>query len=107
MDGVFYRFNGNGEYTLMEIDEIKFHSQIRMTPYINSKGLKRKLSAITALAVKNDNKDLVQIELNLKNEKLDIFVNGKELSYYDDIKTVNIQKHIKTVSYIPFKIIIK
>ena len=75
----------------MEIDEIKFHSQIRMTPYINSKGLKRKLSAITALAVKNDNKDLVQIELNLKNEKLDIFVNGKELSYYDDIKTVNIR----------------
>ena len=48
----------------MEIDEIKFHSQIRMTPYINSKGLKRKLSAITALAVKNENKDLVQIELN-------------------------------------------
>jgi uncharacterized protein YneR len=90
-DGVSYRFNGNGEYTFMEIDEIKFNSQIRMTPYVNSNGLKRKLSVITALAIKNDNKDSVQIELNQKNEKLDVFVNGKDLSYYDDVKTVNIR----------------
>ena len=52
----------------MEINEIKFSSQIRMTPYVNSNGSKRKLSVITALAVKNDNKDSVQIEFNQKNE---------------------------------------
>ena len=91
LDGVFYRFNGNGEYTFMEIDEIQFNSQVRMTPYVNKNGLKRKLSVITALAVKNDNKDSVQIELNHKNQKLDVFVNGKDLSYYDDVKTVNIR----------------
>ena len=67
-DGVHYRFDGNGEYTFMEINEIKFSSQIRMTPYVNSNGSKRKLSVITALAVKNDNKDSVQIEFNQKNE---------------------------------------
>ena len=75
----------------MEINEIKFSSQIRMTPYVNSNGSKRKLSVITALAVKNDNKDSVQIELNQKNKKLDVFVNGKDLSYYDDVITVNIR----------------
>ena len=37
-----------------------------MIPYVNSNGSKRKISVITALAVKNDNKDSVQIELNQK-----------------------------------------
>jgi hypothetical protein len=91
LDGVFYRFNGNGEYTFMEIDSIKFTSQIRMTPYVNSNGLKRKLSVITALAIKNDKMDSVQIELNQKNEKLDVLVNGKDFNYYDDVQTVNIR----------------
>ncbi|CAF1023884.1 unnamed protein product, partial [Brachionus calyciflorus] len=72
-DGVEYTFNGFGEYTFFEINEINFTCQIRTSPLtLNSTDG----TVFKAITIKGDsNTDQVQIELD-STDTLYIYVNG-------------------------------
>ena len=75
-DGVEYTFNGHGEYTFFEINEINFTCQIRSSPLKLNDLAKSDGTVFRAIAIKGDsNTDSIQIELDLGNNVL-IYVNG-------------------------------
>ena len=61
---------------LLEINEIKFTAQVRMTQFKNSQGKATSGTVFTAIAVKGENMDLIQLELN-SAKNVDIFLNGR------------------------------
>lgn len=75
-DGVEYTFNGLGEYTLFEINEINFTCQIRSSPLKLNGSAKSDGTVFRAIAIKGDSEtDSIQIELDLTNNVL-IYING-------------------------------
>ena len=61
---------------LLEIDEIKFKAQVRMTQFKNSQGKSTSGTVFTAIATKGENMDLIQLELN-SARNVDILINGR------------------------------
>ncbi|RNA00948.1 sushi domain-containing 2-like [Brachionus plicatilis] len=75
-DGVEYTFNGLGEYTLFEINEINFTCQIRSSSLKVNSSAKADGTVFRAIAIKGDSStDSIQIELDLANNVL-IYING-------------------------------
>ena len=59
-DGTFYTFNGYGEYILLQVNNI-VEFQGRMIPIVDDQGRRTKATALTALVVRADGSDTVQV----------------------------------------------
>jgi hypothetical protein len=81
LDGLTYSFNGFGEYVLLKIDELKFNSQVRMMPYIK-KGKVTQGTVMKAIAIKGENMDTIQIEIN-QSKDLNIYINEQEVKNFN------------------------
>ncbi|XP_028390868.1 sushi domain-containing protein 2-like [Dendronephthya gigantea] len=79
LDGFQYTFNGYGEYTMVNIDEIGFKFQARMQP-IKTKGTNSRGTFLMAFVLQDDYSDTVQVEMN-SLKQLAIYVNGVEESF--------------------------
>ena len=61
-DGTFYTFNGYGEYILLQLNNsVDLEFQGRMIPILDDQGHRTKATALTALAVRTDASDTVQV----------------------------------------------
>ena len=62
LDGFSYTFNGHGEYTILNIDEIGFKFQARMQP-LKTKGKNTRGTFLMAFVLTDDHSDTVQVGL--------------------------------------------
>ena len=88
-DGVEYTFNGLGEYTLFEINEINFICQIRSSTLKVNRATISDGTVFRAIAIKGDSStDSIQIELDLANNVL-IYINGIVVDLTDEYIILN------------------
>ena len=67
MDGSQYTFNGKGEFTLLETSDRSFAFQGRLEQAVDSNGNLAQGTVFTAIVVKTNTSDVVQMEVNGDN----------------------------------------
>lgn len=67
LDGLSYTFNGHGEYTIMNVDEIGFKFQARMQP-IKTKETNSRGTFLMAFVLQDDYSDTVQVRTTLERQ---------------------------------------
>ena len=63
LDGFSYTFNGHGEYTMLNIEEIGFKFQARMQP-LKSDGKDSRGTFLMAFVLTDDDSDTVQVGIS-------------------------------------------
>ncbi len=93
MDGLRYRFNGIGEYTLISTEQCSFEIQVRLEP-LQTCGLEMPIcTTVSAIAAKSASSDLVEVQLS-SVKGLNILLNGKRL-----VMSSQLQKRNVSISY--------
>jgi len=64
LDGVWYTFNGFGEYHILLVAGPEFNLQGRMQPLINEDGSVARATVYKAFAMKENGSDVVQVTLH-------------------------------------------
>uniref|UniRef100_A0ABM0MQX4 Mucin-4-like n=1 Tax=Saccoglossus kowalevskii TaxID=10224 RepID=A0ABM0MQX4_SACKO len=109
LDGVSYSFNGQGEYTLLEIEGNRFELQARTERARFNNGSETFATVFTGFAAQQNDSSKVEIRLskldsteaNQTQREIEIFINGKMLNisvldedfYSDDM--VNVKLRLK------------
>lgn len=78
LDGLSYTFNGYGEFILLEIDDVDFTVQVRMSPFTNLQGTQVSGTVISSIAIKS-RLDTVQFDITRLGQ-VDILLNGRLLT---------------------------
>jgi len=83
LDGLGYTYNGYGEFILVEIEEIHFLIQVRMTPFINPQTNQvTQATVISSLAVQYQ-QGTIQLEITRLGQ-VEILLNGRFLESQDE-----------------------
>lgn len=102
LDGVKYTFNGQGEFTVLKVNNTDFVLQARMLPLTNDRGQPTKATVFTTFAMKARNSDTVQVGLNGRHT-IDVRINGNltefEEQLLQDFNGVSVQKHENSSKY--------
>ncbi|XP_012564072.2 protein mesh [Hydra vulgaris] len=79
MDGTSYSFNPIGEFVYLTTQNESDIIQSRISQYIDNTGIKKNASIFSGFAIKGNDSDIIQIELNNKQTFVFI-VNGQSLN---------------------------
>ena len=94
MDGLRYRFNGIGEYTLIHTEQCSFEIQVRLEP-LPTCGLEMPIcTTVSAIAAKSASSDLVEVQLS-SVKGMTVLLNGKRL-----VVSSRLQKRNVSISYL-------
>ena len=64
LDGSRYTFNGKGEFTILETNDVTFVVQGRLEQAVNGSGMPVQATVFTAIVAKTDTSDVVQMEVD-------------------------------------------
>ncbi|XP_036132817.1 sushi domain-containing protein 2 [Molossus molossus] len=80
-DGANFTFNGRGEYVLLESALTNLRVQARALPRTTPEGTQDQGTGLTAVAVQEDNSDVVEVRLASGTGILQVLLNKEELSF--------------------------
>ncbi|XP_026304213.1 sushi domain-containing protein 2 isoform X1 [Piliocolobus tephrosceles] len=80
-DGTNFTFNGRGEYVLLEAVLTDLRVQARAQPGRMSNGTQTRGTGLTAVAVQEDNSDVVEVRLASGTSGLEVLLNQEVLSF--------------------------
>ncbi|XP_045390183.1 sushi domain-containing protein 2 [Lemur catta] len=80
-DGTKFTFNGRGEYVLLEAALTDLRVQARAQPGVTSNGTQTRGTGLTAVAVQEDNSDVVEVRLASRAGALEVLLNQEVLSF--------------------------
>ncbi|XP_012604777.1 sushi domain-containing protein 2 isoform X1 [Microcebus murinus] len=80
-DGTKFTFNGRGEYVLLEAALTDLRVQARAQPGLTPNGTQTRGTGLTAVAVQEDDSDVVEVRLAHRAGALEVLLNQEVLSF--------------------------
>ncbi|CAH1258735.1 SUSD2 [Branchiostoma lanceolatum] len=100
LDGKSYTFNGKGEYTLLQADDVSLRIQVRTAQVSNAQGDLVQTTACTSVAMREGASDTVEVRLPRarESEVPQVLVNGEVIRFDSPLMTLS---GLKVISVVP------